>query len=48
MNSHQDLLDACKLTIGFCVDFRQNKDWQNHPEIGVLYAKISQVIAKAE
>jgi hypothetical protein len=43
-----DLLEMCKLTIGFCVDFRQNKDWQNHPEIGILYAKAKLTLAKAE
>jgi hypothetical protein len=33
--------DAIRLTVGFCVDFRQNKDWKNHPEVGLLYSKLS-------
>lgn len=42
------LLDACKKTIGFCVNFRQTEDWENHPDIGVLYAIVKQAVDKAE
>ena len=43
-----DLLKMCILTIGFCVDFRQNKDWENHPEVGLLFALAKKTLAKAE
>lgn len=43
-----ELLEAVNLAIGFCVDFRLTQDWQNHPEIGVLFANLNAAIAKAK
>jgi hypothetical protein len=40
------LEEIAELVIGFCVDFRENKDWEQHPEVGVLYAKIKVILAR--
>ena len=50
VNSHEALLAACKLAIGFAVDFRQRHeaDWMNFPEVGHLYAVMHKAIAQAE
>ena len=47
-NEHDKLLKACEQTIGFCIVFRKNSDWENHPEIGILYAINKQAITAAE
>lgn len=46
-------LAKCKetltLVLGFCVDFRQTQaDWESHPEVGVLFAKVDAALAEKE
>lgn len=33
--------EALELAVGFCINFRQRHDYGLHPEIGVLYSKLS-------
>jgi hypothetical protein len=39
-----ELEEALRLTVGFCVDFRNHRDFRQHPEVGLLYAKTSTVL----
>ncbi len=43
---NDDLVDFLEAVVGFCVNFRQTEDWENHPDIGVLYALAKTILAK--
>jgi len=44
-----DLLAACKLALGFAVNFRETvADWERFPQVGALFAKMRVVIDAAE
>lgn len=44
-----DLLEMCKLAVGFCVIARQTwPDWAEHPDLALLFAKLVVAISKAE
>ena len=47
-NCNDNLVAALQLTRGFCVNFRQTEDWENHPDIGVLYAIVLSALEKAK
>jgi hypothetical protein len=49
VNCHEELLEACQLALGFCVNARQTwPDWEQHPDVGVLFAHLTQALTKAK
>lgn len=45
--SAREMLEALKLSVGFCVAFREdNKCWNEHQDVGVLYSKLSPLLER--
>jgi hypothetical protein len=39
------LMQAAKLTIGFCVAFREDvPDWERFPQVGQLFARVTAIL----
>ena len=49
LNLHDELVDFVTEVIGFSVNLRQtDPNWQDHQDVGVLYAKATTLLAKAK
>jgi hypothetical protein len=47
VNAYDELLGVCREAIGFCVNARETwDDWQDHPDVGLLFAKMRATVDK--
>ena len=45
----ETLRTACWESVGFCVHARQAwPDWEDHPDVGMLFAKMTEVLKEKE